>query len=453
VHTDTTTIELPIRSFPARFPFYYGWIILVCGALGVLASIPGQTMGVSVFTDNFIEAFGLSRVGISSAYMVGTLASSLLIPFAGIFLDRKGSRLTASLATVFLSVFLLLLSFSDSLSSSVSTFTGIARPVVSFSLAILGFFGIRFFGQGVLTLVSKGIVARWFSSRRGLAVGIMGLVTSFGFSYAPQPLHTLLNRYGLRGALLVLSLLLLGLFLPVALVFFRSDPASCGMEMEEGLPPRKTKKKNLHGDSQRDWTVSEARSDLRYWVILASLGFWALFNTAFTFHVISIYAEVGLSADQAVKIFLPISIVSVLSRFLGSYLSDRCSIKYILLPYTGAMVLVSLSLSYLALPFSNLIVIVFYGISGGLFGMLNIVSWPKLYGRKHFGAISGFAMSIVVAGSAIGPWLFSMALRFSGSYRVAGFLGAILAALIFLSVAKVDFSKPKALAFSKRQKK
>jgi hypothetical protein len=46
-----------------------------------------------------------------------------------------------------------------------------------------------------------------------------------------------------------------------------------------------------------------------------------------------------------------------------------------------------------------------------------------------------------------------MAFRFSGSYRVAGFLGAILAALIFLSVAKVDFSKPKALAFSKRQKK
>jgi hypothetical protein len=62
-------------------------------------------------------------------------------------------------------------------------------------------------------------------------------------------------------------------------------------------------------------------------------------------------------------------------------------------------------------------------------------------------------MSIVVAGSAIGPWLFSMALRFSGSYRVAGFFGALLAALIFLSVAATDFSKPKLFSLAKRQKK
>jgi hypothetical protein len=46
-----------------------------------------------------------------------------------------------------------------------------------------------------------------------------------------------------------------------------------------------------------------------------------------------------------------------------------------------------------------------------------------------------------------------MAFRFSGSYRVAGFFGALLATLIFLSVATTDFSKPKTLALSKRQKK
>jgi MFS family permease len=431
------------RSFSVRFPFYYGWIILVCGALGVLASIPGQTMGVSVFTDQFIEAFSLSRVGISSAYMIGTLISSLIIPFAGIFFDRKGARVTASLATVFLAVFLLLLSFTGSMSTSIASRTNLPLPGVSFTLAIVGFFGIRFFGQGVLTLVSKGIVAQWFSTRRGFAVGIMGLVTSFGFSYAPQPLHRLVNRLGLSGALVTLALLLVCLFLPIALLFFRTDPASCGMEMEEGLSVRKVTKKKTIGDAERDLTVKEARADLRYWVILASLGYWALFNTAFTFHVISIYGEIGLTADQAVSIFLPISIVSVLSRFLGSYLSDRISVKYILLVYTGALVLVSLSLSFLSYSFTSLVVVLFYGISGGLFGMLNIVTWPKLYGRKHFGAISGFAMSIVVAGSAIGPWLFSMVFRLSGSYRPAGFFGGAFATLLFLAVLFTGFSNPK----------
>jgi len=66
-------------SFSIRnFPFYYGWIILFVGSLGVLASVPGQTMGVSVFTDFYIQNLQISRVQISTAYMIGTLASSFI---------------------------------------------------------------------------------------------------------------------------------------------------------------------------------------------------------------------------------------------------------------------------------------------------------------------------------------------------------------------------------------
>jgi hypothetical protein len=93
--------------FIRLFPFYYGWIILIVGSIGVLASIPGQTMGVSVFTDHFIEHLQLSRVRISTAYMIGTLTSSLVIPRAGVFYDRMGARLTASIAAISLALFLL----------------------------------------------------------------------------------------------------------------------------------------------------------------------------------------------------------------------------------------------------------------------------------------------------------------------------------------------------------
>jgi hypothetical protein len=34
-------------------------------------SIPGQTMGVSVFTDILIEKLGISRLNLSLTYMVG----------------------------------------------------------------------------------------------------------------------------------------------------------------------------------------------------------------------------------------------------------------------------------------------------------------------------------------------------------------------------------------------
>jgi hypothetical protein len=93
------------RFFVRNLPFYYGWVVLVVGSLGVLASIPGQTMGVSVFTDHLIGALKISRVGLSTAYMIGTLSSSLLIPFAGILYDRWGARISAAVATLFLAFF------------------------------------------------------------------------------------------------------------------------------------------------------------------------------------------------------------------------------------------------------------------------------------------------------------------------------------------------------------
>ena len=48
----------PDRPFaPRNLPFFYGWWLAAVGTLGILASMPGQTMGVSVFTDQLLEAF------------------------------------------------------------------------------------------------------------------------------------------------------------------------------------------------------------------------------------------------------------------------------------------------------------------------------------------------------------------------------------------------------------
>lgn len=423
----------------ARLPFYYGWIILIAGSLGVLASIPGQTMGVSVFTDHLIEALQLSRVGLSSAYMAGTLASSFIIPFAGVLFDRYGARVVASVATLMLSLFLLLLVYSPQLTVGISSL-GIPYHIVAMALAVFGFFGIRFFGQGVLTLASRGMVAKWFGPRRGLAVGLMGIITAFGFSYAPQPLQHLINQFGWQHALKLLSAILFFAFLPFVLLMFRSDPASCSLELEQGMssPTRKTNSNSE--DALVSRTLKEAKKDKAFYIILSAMGYWALFNTAFTFHVVSIYQEVGILADQAVKIFLPISIISIAARFLGSYLSDRISIKYIYTAFTLSIGIASVALFDLGSPLGTFMVILGYGIGGGLFGMLNIVTWPKLYGRKHIGALSGFAMSIIVAGSAIGPWIFSVVQRLTNSFTSTGFLGLLWTIGMLLALWFIPFT-------------
>ena len=59
------------------------------------------------------------------------------------------------------------------------------------------------------------------------------------------------------------------------------------------------------------------------------------------------------------------------------------------------------------------------GMTSGQFGLLISIVWPRFFGTKHLGAISGFAMSILVYGTALGPLLFSLSFSNFGNYSAA----------------------------------
>ena len=83
---------------PKRCPFFYGWVIVAVATITTVASVPGQTMGVGVFTDDLILSLGLSRVQLSTAYMIGTIGSSFVLPVAGNLIDRLGVRFMVVIA-------------------------------------------------------------------------------------------------------------------------------------------------------------------------------------------------------------------------------------------------------------------------------------------------------------------------------------------------------------------
>ena len=415
-----------------KSPLYYGWIILVAGSLGILFSIPGQTMGVSVYTDHLISHLNLTRIQISTAYMIGTLTSSFLLTYAGIFYDKFGARVAAAGSAFFLGLCLILLSKSVIVTDFIHNSTGLPAIPVAFTLMIFGFLGIRFFGQGVLTLVSRGMVMRWFEVHRGFAAAIMGIFTSFGFSYAPRVLQALIDFSSWEQSWLIIGVILIIAILPFIIIIFRDSPEDCQMEMEQGVHI-KTGSRSRPNVVKRNFTLAEARRDPQLWFYLSLLFYWALYNTAFTFHVTSIFASLGKSKGEAVAIFLPIAIISVGSRFLGSWLSDIIRMKNIFYALVIGTFIAALAISMPYNRVSSILLILGMGIAGGLFGVITSVTWPKLYGREHLGAISGLAMSFMVAGSAVGPWLFSLMEGIWGHYRYTGWFGMAFTLLIGLS--------------------
>ena len=128
-------VNLPFA--PKRSPFFYGWVIVVVGTIGILFSISGQTMGVGVFTDPLLQVLTLSRLQLAKAYLCGTVASGLLLPFAGKLYDRWGSRAMVVISSLCLGMTLYYLSQCDAISNRVESVSKLDRSLVELGVLSL----------------------------------------------------------------------------------------------------------------------------------------------------------------------------------------------------------------------------------------------------------------------------------------------------------------------------
>ncbi len=422
---------------PVRLPFFYGTVVLVCGTLGVLASAPGQTVGVSVFTDFLIEAHQLSRSWISFAYLAGTIASALLITRAGRWYDRLGGRWVSAFSAAMLALVLTGMSFSAEIAESVAAMLpDDSRDHASFAVLCLGFFGMRFFGQGMLTLSSRNMVLEWFEQRRGMALAFIGIAVAFGFSVTPAFFEWLIQKGGWSWAWQSIAVIV-ALFSLLALCLGRSRPEDHGL-VPDGSFAKKNRKTHAETLSGRQFTLSEARRTYSFWVFTFSVVLSGFLLTSFAFHVVSIFADAGMQRRQAVAIFVPAACVSVVVEFVGSWLSDFVKLKYLAMVQLVGLMTLSLSLSFLDIRGAVVFAVLGMGLMQGMFGIISAVTWPRFYGRTHLGAISGFSTSIVVAGTAVGPYLFSVTHDQWGSYRAATLLCAIAALVLFAAAFRAD---------------
>ena len=417
---------------PARTPFFYGWIILIIGSLGVVMSIPGQTMGVSVFTDDLISVLDLTRVRLSLAYMIGTILSAFILTPAGKLLDRIGARTMGFVVTILLGLVLVFLSRIDRFVSAVQSLTDNADFLIAFTTITLSFFMLRFFGQGLLTLLSRNMVMKWFDRYRGLANAILGIVTSFTFSIAPRVLNSMTQVYEWKGSWLRMGLVITTAGAVIFWLLSRDNPGECSLKPDGNIKLKLSKHMPATRPEQ-DFTLSEARRTLPFWVFGITLAMTALFNTAFTFHVVSIFESAGMTRLQAVAIFLPASFISIGVNFAVSMLSDYIKLRYILILHIVTIVFTMFFLSRLAPGFNIIMLIITFGTLNGVFNISNSVIWPRYYGTQHLGAITGMIMGFIVAGSAVGPYFFSLIFDLTGSYSAASIicLAIMLVLLVF----------------------
>jgi len=416
---------------PSKFPFFYGYVIAFVGTVGIWISFPGQTVGVSVFTDPVKDALGLSRNQFSNAYLIGTFASALLIGKSGKLLDMLGSRLVTFLSCLLLGTALLLASVSVEISTFFRDVLNADSWIVSFTVISCLFFLIRFSGQGLLTMASRNMIMIWFDKNRGKINSFTSISLSLGFSLSPLLINVLIDNGGWEHAW---RLLALGIFVFSFFVwqFYRNKPEDHGL-LPDGVAMLTSEEDVVSQQEENSFTVAEATMTRSFWMYAFILAFNAFVVTGFSFHIVSIFGTINVEKSAAVAIFFPISIVSVIVSLFFNVLSDYLKLQWQLYGMIFAGILASVGLFYLSQPFGVYLLIVGVGALGGFFAVLNAVVWPRFFGRKHLGAITGKVMSFIIVSSAIAPSLFSFFFSYFGSYKYIGLLCLLF--LVFLLIA------------------
>ncbi len=426
---------------PLRFPFFYGWCIVIFTTLGMIASIPGQTMGVGVYTDFLIQNSHLTRMQISMAYMTGTILSSLLLPLAGRYYDLVGGRIMIVFAGIGMGISLLLFAESLTIIHLVHTLLPNISILTSELLVItVIFLLLRQFGQGIMAMVSRNTLAKWFERRRGIVSGISGIFVAFSFSGAPLFMNIIIEDYGYSGSMILMAIIFGFGMAFIGWLFFRDKPEDCGLLMD-GDKITSLNTTNLYPEPET--TLKEALRTYNFWIFCFGLCSAAVIVTGLTFHISSIGALAGLTRMEAYGLFLPMSVISVISHFFAGWASDRMPLKYLLMILLAGLAVGSLGILNLESFWFRLMLIIGFGVQGGIWGCLTIIAWPRFYGRKHLGAISGVFMGAQVFASAIGPPVFGLSENLNGDYSSAAWISVALNLLLLLgAVHAVSYYRP-----------
>lgn len=431
--------DFPVQ--PRRWPFFYGWMIVVFATLGVSASMPGQTVGVSVFTARLAEALNLTAMQLSVAYMLGTLLSAVGLNAGGRFFDRYGARRSLVYSVAALGVVLVGLSFVEVFSRWLSYVPMMdVRPWLAPGVVlVVGFALLRFTGQGMVTLGSRAMLGKWFNRRRGTVTAWSGAVVSFAFSGAPMGFEYLIRQVGWQGAWQAMGLVMICVLAVLFWIFARDNPEECGLEMDGNFVGKRPRE-NLDSVIYRDYTLPEARRTFSFWVFTLMFGLNGLVITAYAFHIIAVGEELGVSTDYILRLFMPAAMVAVASGFGIAWLTDHpfVRIKYLLCVMAASAMLGFIALATGDYPSISWLHILGQGVAGGCFGGLSSIVYPRFFGRQHLGAISGLFMTVIVMASAVGPFLFSLVELYLGAYRAGFAFAAIAAGAIAVAALRAD---------------
>lgn len=394
---------------------FYGWRI-VGGVFVAQLFITGfMTYSFGLFMVPLQEAFGASRTQVNLAMTATTLTGLVASPLIGALADRLSSRLLMIAGAAIFAAGL----GAMSLVRGIWPFVAIFGLSISLSSLLLG------------PLVGSTTVARWFSRRRGRALGIAAVGTSVGGLLLPVLLGHWIEAHDWRVALQFLALAVLVIALPLMWLCIRSNPGELGLSPDGEAAP------DSAGAPAPDLELREILRHPAYWSIGLAIGLLFSVYSALMANLVAYAQGTGVGLEAAGALMTTIAGAGLVGKLLFGLAADRMSQR---LGLWLAMALVVAGLLILlqrpGYPAQVLACIVIGLAAGGMLpvwgAMLADVFGVASYGRV-MGLMNPLITLLVMPGFVVTGYIHD----YSGNYRAAFVLYIAMLAVGALSLTRL----------------
>ena len=393
---------------------FYGWIVVVAAFTAQFVTVGVQTSVAAVFGPEMVEEFGWSRTQYFAADSLGQAILMVIGFMLGPRIDRYGARpiMLGAAAICVPAVFLM---------SQVEVwwqFLLIRGVFLVTSASVAGF------------MVISIAVSKWFVVKRGQALGWTSMgVSMAGFFWPTFTAALLIEPLGWRAAWMVLSVCVLAILIPSALLM-RRRPEDYGMVPDGGgAKLRPEQLQEAERDYETSLTRGEALRTSSFYLIVLIFGISVVGIFAILLNGVFYLEEQGFSSVEAPLAVAAFSFFSMVTKPPWGWMLDRYDTRVVGFVSFG-LGAIGFVLVILAAPMGSwwlvagALAVMGFGIGGNI--PIQDMFWGEYFGRRYLGAVRSVGFPVAMGINAATPVAVAFSYDVLGSYEAAFFTCAAL---------------------------
>jgi len=403
---------------------FYGWYIVAACVLIAAAGI-GFHNTASIFIRPVTEDLGLSRGEFTFFRTIIVILGAALLPAYGKLAQKVSIKKIMIIGTTISSISLI----------------GYSLATYLWQFYLVAIINGIFVNASHFMLIGI-LISRWFSDKRGLALGIAFAGSGFGAAVMVPLASWVIEIFDWRWGFRFSGVAALIVLIPTILLLLKEKPEDLGLSpyRENGNDAPAAKKGEPTG-----LTLAEARRTPAFWMLAVALLGISMSAAAPNAHTAPFLGDLGYPVHVISAVVSLSMIVLTVGKILMGHVFDRFGTMFGGIAL-GVFCVLSPVFALLSVnPLAPWLHAIFLGLASTGFSIPVNIFAMKYFGEKDFPAILSVLSMIMAFGSAFSPPVMGLAYDVLGDYSIAWVTLAVVGMVVTLGFVGVNLSGRRAL--------